>query len=197
MKKSVVLLFIILREPRGSQSGREKCGNESFQTLAEEPLGTDSHRTISKQSSEYWLLIGHKKMHCIIVPNRRTDFREFVHDGYYLATVAQFIHQAFLTRQRNYRWVEKCFGCYQREQFNLHWENSVSDGSQCILNNRKFKMWRHRTRNKKQGKTTTLPVHHTLLYISLPSLQDYHVKMPSFTFCEGCKQAMSDKFSFS
>ena len=104
---------------------------------------------------------------------------------------------SFLTRQRNYRWVEKCFGCYQREQFNLHWENSVSDGSQCIVNNRKFKMWRHRTRNKKQGKRTTLPVHHTLLYISLPSLQDYHVKMPSFTFCEGCKQAMSDKFSFS
>ena len=55
----------------------------------------------------------------IIQCNRRTDFREFVHDGYYLATVVRFIHQAFLTRQRNYRWVEKCFGCYQREQFNL------------------------------------------------------------------------------
>ena len=34
------------------------------------------------------------------------------------------------------------------------------------------------------------------LYISLPSLHDYHVKMPNFTFCEGRKQAMS-KFSFS
>ena len=75
-----------------------------------------------------------------------TWIREFVH----LVTVARFIHQAFLTRQRNYRWVEKCFGCYQREQLNLHWENSVSDGSQCIVNNRKFKMRRHRTRNKKK-----------------------------------------------
>ena len=35
-------------------------------------------------------------------------------------------------------------------------------------------------------------------YISLPSLQDYHVKMLSFTFCEGRKQAMimSDKIFF-
>ena len=31
--------------PRGSQSGREKWCDESFQTLAEEPLGTDSHWT--------------------------------------------------------------------------------------------------------------------------------------------------------
>ena len=28
---------------------------------AEKPLGTDSNRTISKRSSECWLLIGHKK----------------------------------------------------------------------------------------------------------------------------------------
>ena len=33
-------------------------------------------------------------------------------------------------------------------------------------------------------------------YISLPSLQDYHVKMPSFTICEGRTQAMSDKIFF-
>ena len=40
----------------------------------------------------------------------------------------------------------------------------------------------------------------TLLYISLPSLHDYQVKMPNFTLtipaCEGRKQAMT-KFSFS
>ena len=47
------------------------------------------------------------------------------------------------------------------------------------------------TRQKK-----TLHVHHALFYISLPSLQDYHVKMPSFTFCEGRKQATSDKIFF-
>ena len=31
------------------------------------------------------------------------------------------------------------------------------------------------------SKTTTLYVHHTFLYISLPSLHDYDVKMPNFT----------------
>ena len=40
-------------------------------------------------------------------------------------------------KRRNYRWVEKSFGSYQQEQFNLHWENSVSDSSQCIVNNEK------------------------------------------------------------
>ena len=48
------------RRPRGSQSGREKRPDESFQARAEEPLCTDSHRTISKRSSECWLLIWHK-----------------------------------------------------------------------------------------------------------------------------------------
>ena len=33
----------------------------------------------------------------------------------------------------------KRLGCYQQEQFNLPRENSVFDGSQCIVNNRKFK----------------------------------------------------------
>ena len=32
------------------------------------------------------------------------------------------------------------------------------------------------------SKTTSLHVHHTFLYISLPLLHDYDVKMPSFTF---------------
>ena len=34
---------------------------------------------------------------------------------------------------------KKRLGCYQQEQFNLPRENSVFDGSQCIVNNRKFK----------------------------------------------------------
>ena len=44
------------------------------------------------------------------------------------------------------------------------------------------------------SKTTTLHVHHAFLYVSLPSLHDYHVKMPSFTFYGGRKQARA-KFS--
>ena len=48
------------RRPRGSQSGREKGRDESFQLREKEPLGTDSHRTISKNSSGCRLVIGHK-----------------------------------------------------------------------------------------------------------------------------------------
>ena len=76
------------RRPRGSQSGREKRGDESSQARAEEPLSTDSHRTISKRSSECWLLIGHKKCFVLLCPIGKqfllSSFREFVHDGYCL-----------------------------------------------------------------------------------------------------------------
>ena len=90
------------RRPRGSQSGRVKRRDESFQAWAEEPLGTDSHRTISKRSRECWFLIGHKKCFVLLRPIAKlhllSSFREFVHDSCYLATVAGFVHQAFLTR---------------------------------------------------------------------------------------------------
>ena len=55
-------------------------------------------------------------------------------------------------KQRNYWWVKKRFGCYH-EQFNLHWENSVSDISQCIINNGKFKMQRQWESKKSNGLT--------------------------------------------
>ena len=45
-------------------------------------------------------------------------------------------------------------------------------------------------------KTTTLHVRHAFLYGSLPSLHDYKVKMPNFTFYGGRKQATT-KFSCS
>ena len=56
------------RRPRGSQSRREKRRNESFQVRAKEPLGTDSHRTTSKNSSRCRLLIGHKKCFVLLSP---------------------------------------------------------------------------------------------------------------------------------
>ena len=46
------------------------------------------------------------------------------------------------------------------------------------------------------SKTTTLHVCRTFLYISLPSLHDYEVEMPIFTFYGGPKQA-AKKFTFS
>ena len=38
-------------------------------------------------------------------------------------------------------------------------------------------------------------MHHAFLYISLPLLQDYDMKMPSFTFYGGCKTS-DDKLFF-
>ena len=37
----------------------------------------------------------------------------------------------------------------------------------------------------RMAKTTTLHVHHAILYISLLSLHDYDVKRPNFTFYGG------------
>ena len=40
--------------------------------------------------------------------------------------------------------ISERLGCYQQEQFNLPREHFVFDSSQCIVNNRKVKMWRRR-----------------------------------------------------
>ena len=42
------------------------------------------------------------------------------------------------------------------------------------------------------SKTTNLHVHHAFLYISLPSLDDYDVKMPNGNFYGGRKQATTN-----
>ena len=81
-----------------SLSSLETGRDESFQVRVKEPLGTDSHRTISKNSSGCRLLIGHKKCFVLLCPIGEqfllSSFREFVHDGYCLATLARFVHQA-------------------------------------------------------------------------------------------------------
>ena len=43
-------------------------------------------------------------------------------------------------------------------------------------------------------KTTTLHVHHSFLYISLPSLHNYNMKMPNCKFYGGRKQATTNFF---
>ena len=100
-KELQIFQLIASSQTRDSQSGQVKRYDESFQAWEEEPLGTDSHRTISKRSRECWFLIGHKKYFVLMCPIGGqlllSSFRGFVHDGYYLATVVQFVHQAFLT----------------------------------------------------------------------------------------------------
>ena len=43
-------------------------------------------------------------------------------------------------------------------------------------------------------KTTTLHVHYTFWYISLPSLHDQDVKFPDGKFCGGCKDTITNFF---
>ena len=57
--------------------------------------------------------------------------------------------------------------------------------------NRDLKIRRRRPQRERGfiTKTTTLHVHHAFLYISLPSLHDYDVKIPNFTLYRGRAQA--------
>ena len=152
------------RRPRGGQSGHEKRRDEIVQAQAEKStekhLGTDSHRTISKRSKCKRMLAPDwaQKMLCIIVPNRRTvspEFLSWVRTRRLFSCPSCPVRSPSFPNQkrRNYRWVEKRFGSYQQEQCNLHWENSVPDGSQCVVNNRKFKMQRWRESKKSNSLT--------------------------------------------
>ena len=93
--------------------GRGKRRDESFQAQAEKPLGTDSHRTISKWSwsSECWLLIAYKKCFVLLCPigeqHLLSSSREFVHDGLLSHHICQVRSPSFPNqRRRNYLSVE-------------------------------------------------------------------------------------------
>ena len=61
----------ILKSP-GSSVGSWETARWKFQALIEKAFGSESHQTISKCFDKYRLVIGHKKILCIIVPNRWT-----------------------------------------------------------------------------------------------------------------------------
>ena len=73
-------------ETKGQSVGSGEKAGRKFSLRAKEPLGTDSHRTISKNSSGCRLLIGHKKCFVLLCPIGEhismSSFRVFVHDGY-------------------------------------------------------------------------------------------------------------------
>ena len=101
-------------------------------------LAPDHFQTVKRMLAPDWA----QKMLCIIVPNRQTaspEFFSWVGTRLLLFRPSCPVRSPSFPNQkrRNYRWVEKSFGSYQQEQFNLHWENSVSDASQCIVNNEK------------------------------------------------------------
>jgi len=72
------------RRPRGSQSGREKRRDVSFQVSARAP-GYQLSQNYFQKYKRMPAPDQAQKMLCIIVPN---------HNGYCLAPLAQFIHQA-------------------------------------------------------------------------------------------------------
>ena len=77
---------------------------------------------------------------------------------------------------------------------------SLADRASLV--NRDFKIQRRGRQQERQkiisliSKTTTLQVHHAFLYISLPALHDYDVKMPNFAFY-GVRKQTTTKFCFS
>ena len=121
-------------------------------------------------------------MLCMVVPNRRTvspEFFSWVHTQRILlrhscparapglCAQGKLLFSTFLTRNEGTTDESKRrLGCYLQEQLNLPREYSVFDGSQCIVNNRKFKMRRRRESQISsrlavawQGRAT-LHVHH-------------------------------------
>ena len=81
------LMRVHPRSPRGSQSGERKAGRK-FSDTGERATGYRLSQTISKNSSECWLLIEHKKYFVLLCPigeqSLLSSFREFVHDDYCL-----------------------------------------------------------------------------------------------------------------
>ena len=95
-------------ETQGRSVGPGEKARQKFQAQAEKPLGTDSHQTISKRSSECWLLIGHKKCFVLFCPigeqHLLSSFREFVHDSFYLRHICPIRSPSFPNqKRRNYR----------------------------------------------------------------------------------------------
>ena len=102
----------------GCSQGREERRDESFQdkTRGRAPgHGINFHQTISKRSSECWLLIGHKKSLYYCPFTRK------------LCVQGKLSFSTFLTIKEGITDdSSKRFGCYQQDQSNLHREKSVS-----------------------------------------------------------------------
>ena len=107
--------------PRGSQSGREKRRDKSFQAQVKKPLGMDSHRIISKQSSKCWLLIGHKKCFVLLCPISKQFLLSSFHDttAIFSPQLPGLFTKLSLPEMKMLSMSQKT-GCYQQEQFNLH-----------------------------------------------------------------------------
>ena len=146
------------RRPRGSQSGRKRR-DESLQVGAREPLGTDSHRTISKNSNGCRLLIGHKKCFVLLWPIGEQFLLSFFVSSYTTAIFLLHLPGSFTKlvraretfifyfpnkKRRNYRWVEEAFGMLSAGAIEFGPNILFLTDHSVFVNNRKFKMRRRR-----------------------------------------------------
>ena len=157
--ESVHLSVSILGDPGAVSRVGRKGGMKVFKYGRKSPWYRHSpsyFQTFKRMATPDWA----QKMLCIIVPNRRTVSPEFFSwvrtrrllschtcpvRSPSLCVQGKLLFSTFLTRNEGTTdESKKRLGCYQQEQFNLPREYSVFDGSQCIVNNRKFKMRRRR-----------------------------------------------------
>ena len=138
-----------------------------------------------------WVLFESSYTTAIVSPHFPGSFTKLVR-------ARETLFSTFLTRNKGTTdESHKRVGCYQREQLNLPREYSVSDGPQCIVNNRKFKMrWRRESQMSNSVTRQNNNFAHASRFFAHFFAARLPVKMPNFTFCEGRKQAMT-KFSFS
>ena len=112
------------RHPQGQSVGPGEKLRRKFSSVAGRTpgyrLSPDHFQKVKRMLAPDWT----QKMLCIIVPNRWTVSPEFF---LWVRTRQLLSRHSCLVRSPsfpNYWWVEERFGCYQREQFNLYWENS-------------------------------------------------------------------------
>ena len=147
-----------------------------------------------------------------IVPNRRRVSPEFFswvrtpYGGYCpvrspsLCVQGKLLFSTFLTRNEGTTdESKKRLGCYQQEQFNLPREYSVFDGSQCIINNRKFKMRRRRESQISNSFTRQnnnfARASHFLVHFLCRQLHDYPWKCRISRFVKDVNKQWQNSFS--
>ena len=144
--------YIYRRRPRGGQSGGRRGATKVFKHRRKSPwvpfpngqanagswLGTKNALYYCAQSANSisWVLFVSSYKTAIISPHLPSSFTKLSYP-----------------ETKELPMIDKRFGCYQQKQFNLHRGNSVSDGSQCIVNNRTFKMKRRRESKKSNSLT--------------------------------------------
>ena len=99
------------------------------------------------------------------------------------------LNQSEVTPDRRHNTLQVWFTDNDREntQIEIRYENEKILGSLCNDDGDGNENGKKATGLDMTSKTT-LHVHHAFLYNSLPSLHDYNVKRPKFTFCRGREQ---------